>query len=304
MTTLHNNYQVAGHFKLQRIKADTGEVVQTLEFKNLITDLGLNYVGSNVPIYYAYVSTNSTPPSVSDTSLSGFRAYTGTVQSDTKNSLSTSPYWIEQTQVYRFSAGAASGNLTKVGVGWTSNSVSGLWSSALIVDGSGNPTTLTVLADEFLDVSYTLRYYPPLADSTAVVSISGVNYTVTTRAALITNRDIRMTTSMSIGGYSTVYSGPVTLGPVTGTITGSTSYTSGASLNSSAYVDGSLRHVGTMTLGLSSGNVPGGITGMLISAPSGSFLGCPVQMTFSPAIPKDATKTLSLNLSISWSRYP
>lgn len=300
---LTQNFQLAGRFKLQRIKADTGEVVQTLEFKNLITDIGLNRLGTTAVADYAYVSSNSTPPSVLDTSLAGFIASTATQQSSVSNPNNSNPYWTETTVVRRFAAGVAAGNLTKVGIGWTPNSVGGLWSSALIVDGLGNPTTLTVLSDEFLDVSYTLRYYPPTTDSTFSATISGVSYTFTARAANITYRTINLNERMRLTPSVQVYSGPTALGAVTASITGSTADTYLGALTGVAYVNNSLQAKGTVTAELNAGNLPGGITALYVGASSG-FMACGTQMLVSPAIPKDGTKTLSLTFAVSWSRYP
>lgn len=301
------DHRVAGRFKVERIKAGTGEVVQSLEFKNLITDLGLNALGTTPTSGFTYVSTNSTAPSVLDTTLPGFLAATSTVSATTGANTNVSPYWVEQSTTRRFAAGAAAGNLTKVGIGWTPNSVDGLWSSALIVDGSGNPTTITVLPDEFLDVTYTLRYYPPLTDSSYTVTINGTAHTISARVSSVTTRrvDIAQYFMKLQSSALSLYSGAgIALGPVTGVPTGAASSTSGGAVSLVAYVNNSLQRTGSVSLGLSSGNLAGGITGMRLSMPSSSALACDTQMVISPAIPKDDTKTLTLTFSVSWSRYP
>lgn len=55
---------------------------------------------------------------------------------------------------YTFALGAVVGNLSEIGI--RPSSVSNLFSRALIVDGSGDPTTITVTADDQLIVDYTL----------------------------------------------------------------------------------------------------------------------------------------------------
>lgn len=303
MTFISADYRLEGRFKLQRIKATTGEVVQTLEFKNLITDIGLNRMGSGGVSTYTYVSTNSTPPSVLDTTLAGFLVATSTDQSTVDSNTSSSPYWYETTKTRRFAAGVAAGNLTKVGIGWAANPANALWSSALIVDGLGNPTTLTVLSDEFLDVAYTLRYYPPTTDSTFTVVIQGVTYTLTSRAANITSRIANTAQTMSIVGSVYVYGGPCVLGAVTGSITGNTSSADAGTTVAAAYTSGSYQAKSVLTVSLTSGNVAGGITALQLT-PNTGMLRCATQMVVSPAIPKDATKALSLTFAVSWSRYP
>jgi hypothetical protein len=55
-----------------------------------------------------------------------------------------------------------------------------LYSRALILDGALNPTTITVLSNEYLTVYYQQRIQMPLTDASGSVTISGVgtfNYT-------------------------------------------------------------------------------------------------------------------------------
>ena len=52
---------------------------------------------------------------------------------------------------------------------------------ALILDGGGSPTTLTILSDETLDVTYTIRVYPPTTDVTGSITLDGVSYGYTIR---------------------------------------------------------------------------------------------------------------------------
>lgn len=302
MINLSTHVQFAGHFKLERIKAATGEIVQSVEFDNLITDIGLNRVGTAVATTYCYVSTSTTTPDVLDTSMSGLIAATSTIQTYVSNRTTSTPYWVEQSRTYRFGVGAAAGNISKVGIGWNSTGASGLWSSALVLDTNGTPTTITVLSDEYLDVTYTLRYYPPLTDSTYTVTISGVDYTINSRTADITNASVDQYYMMSCSTSVGVYSGPCVLGAITSGITGSTGNAAGGA-TANSYVNNSLKATSTATFGLSAGNLTGGITGIKLSSGTGVLVRSDIQMTISPAIPKNNTKTMSLSFEISWGRY-
>src|SRR5690606_36889932 len=64
--------------------------------------------------------------------------------------------WFEMAVRHQFGLGEAAGNLFRSGIQHTSTS-GPLWSRALILDGQGNPTTITVLPDDFLTCYYTLR---------------------------------------------------------------------------------------------------------------------------------------------------
>lgn len=303
---LNNTLQVSGHFKLQRIKADTGQLVQEIEFDNLITDIGLDRLGTGVACQYCYVSSSTAAPSVLDTSMAGLVANTSTVQLTSTNNNANSPYWRQQSKTFRFAAGAAAGNLTKVGIGWSTASTNALWSSALIVDVNGNPVSITVLADEFLDVTYTLRYYPPLTDSTYTVTISGTAHTVTSRVRNVTSLVCDMQYSMSGAGSGSVraYNGPATLGPVTGDILNSTTSASALSASSDgAYVSGSLKRSFTVKAGLNDANLANGITAIAFESNYSAIMTIGTQCVISPSIMKTADKTLSISIETSWGRY-
>ena len=73
-----------------------------------------------------------------------------------------SPYYRWAKVTWRFGQGVAAGNISEVGLGWGN---SNLWNRALIKDANGNPTTITVLSDEYLDVVSEIRDYPTLSSS-------------------------------------------------------------------------------------------------------------------------------------------
>jgi hypothetical protein len=158
-----------------------GEVAD--ENPNTIVTSGLNQIGTgNELFYYCCVGTDSTVTSMNMTALGNQVAQTSTVQTNTSGTQSSSPYFSWYRRTFRFGQGAAAGNLTEVGV----KSNSGvLFSRALIVDSAGLPTTLTILSDEYLDVTYEFRMYPDTADTVLTVPLNGVDYTVTLRSANI-----------------------------------------------------------------------------------------------------------------------
>lgn len=161
--------------------------------KNLITDYGLDCLtGNNMggainlvdgPMYSCHIGNGTTTPSVSDVALAGSTTYwTTTVQSQVPASENVSPVtdgsgtYYEVQRTFRFSNAGLAGNFTEVGVGRSSG---GLFSRALIVDAGGNPTSITILSGEQLDVTYKLRIYAPAAVNSLVGSGSFVINTVT-----------------------------------------------------------------------------------------------------------------------------
>ena len=298
-------HTVEGYYTLTKRKVATGEIVQEVgPFKNLITDLGLNRIGTASATTYTYIGSGTGAAATTDTQMGTFIAATTTSAGSSSSATGSTPYWIQESQIRRFDPPGSSINVTEVGIGWTSNSVAGLWSRARVVDGVGNPVTITILADEFLDVTYTLRYYPPLTDTAHTVTISGVDYNFVSRSANITSRGLYLPGFMGLGGATlNVYGGPCTLGALTSSITGQTGSAAGFSMAGVTYVNNSLETKVTASGGLSSGNVTGGITGLQLQLNGTVFMNGFVQMTVSPAIPKDNTKSLTLTFAVSWDRY-
>lgn len=298
--------QVAGHFKLVATKLDGSQRVVADWFPNLVTDVGLNQMGIGAFRNTCAVGTGSLAPSVTDTQLQTFRARTttGAPAIPGPTAQPSAPYYSQTNTGFRFGVGAAAGNLTEVGVGWYTGSNPTdyqLWSRTLIKDEFGDPTSVTVLADEVLDVYYAMRIYPPTADSTYSISISGVTYNCTTRAANVTSTGYWSVPAgrvqfITIGTpYNVVYNGPI--GLITGTPSG---YSAGGySCSNLPYSNNSLRQDATMSWGLDYGNVTGGIKSIFYFTSVGCY-----QTEFDNPIPKDNTKVLSVSFRVGWDRRP
>jgi hypothetical protein len=187
-----------------------------------------------------------------------------------------------------------------VGIGIAATNTS-LWSRALIVDEFNVPTTISVLSDEVLDVTYELRLYPPLVDGgPATISISGTNYDVTWRAADVDGFNwhyyIGSTASFTQQSNThAVYNGLMNV-DITGTPSGQGT---SQSMGNVAYSNNSLQRDGSVSYNLNDGNLSGGIKSCVTYTTLGAF-----QFEFNNPIPKDNTKTLTLTHRISWSRYP
>lgn len=294
----------AGRFLIEafRLDADGIEIpgsrrVAADWFPNLITDNGMNRMGmSSDYIKNCMVGSGSAAPANTDTSLQSLVASTQTVQYDT-NGNNASPRYGWRRKTFRFGTGVAAGNLSEVGVGYTTTAV---FSRALILDGGGNPTTITVLADEVLDVTYELRFYINESDVAFNVNISGVTYACVVRPAEI-NEGIgtqvgdvvsvnNSNRANGICAYETQTLGAVSGGPA------GTKYI--VDYSNSAYTAGTFYRTTVATAGLNDGNTPTGIGSMTIN---NTF--CDWQVSFTPKIPKDSTKVLTLNIRSSWARH-
>lgn len=304
---------LAGHFTLVASGGKRGTVVLA-EFDNMILDSGLNYVaGGNLSaINYCQVGTGTTAVSASQTTLVSQIANTNAVQRDwgTATYVAGPPAYKWDYKTFRFATGVAAGNLTEVGVGWASTG--GLFSRALIVDGGGSPTTVTVLSDETLDVTYTVRCYAP-SDATGNITLAGTSYAYTIRGASMASGGTgtwRPGDVLSYGfanrsvSYCDVYTGSISATPggvPSGTTTGGNVVTTPA-----AYVNNSMQRTVEYKFDLNDGNV-GGIKSIRFNVSGTGASGQAThayQIEFTPAVPKDNTKVLRLNFTFSLSRAP
>lgn len=290
---------LAGRYKILVRKEDGSVKQETAWFDNLITDAGINRMGHGGVGTQAYVGSSSTPANVVDVALQSLVASTSSVINDVAGNTNVSPYYGWARRTFRFATGVATGNLSEVGVGWGA----GLFSRAIIVDLAGNPTTITVLSDESLDVIYELRLYPPLADNTFTCDISGVTYTCVRRASRVTSESWAPINIFGAGilglYYITAFNGVI--GSITTAPNGSTYSKNSAGFG--VYTDYTYNITIPLEFGLTEGNVSGGISALELTQSGGSQTGGSFQISFSPAIPKDATKTLNLTFQISWARH-
>lgn len=314
--------KLEGEYTIKKYKADTGQLIQEIgPFKNLITNQGLDRAGatSGTVVESVFVGTGTATPAVTDTVLGNYLAYTSSVQVawNAATTRGGSPdYWVQGSGTWRFGVGVAAGNLTEVGVGWgNSLATHKVFSRALIVDSGGSPVTLTVLSDEYLDVTYSLRVYPYTgSDVVQSITLSGTSYTFTTRSldvATNTWSGCNVIAPMRWVYNSTMHNGtapgtPPTLSAITASYLTDSGSSANISPTTSAYSSGSYTRSVTYNAGLTECNLTYGLRGMIIrmlDGANGSFIGLSAQSVISPAIPKDNTKVMSFGASVTWSRH-
>lgn len=297
-------HAVAGRFKIEAFKVDAqGEEIQGTRrlaadwFDNLVVDAGLDRMGSNSDyLSTCIVGSGSAAPAVGDTQLQSRVASTTAINSDT-NGMVVSPRYGWKRKTFRFAAGAAAGNLSEVGIGWSSTAV---FSRALILDGGGNPTTITVLSDEVLDVTYELRAYVNEADVSFNVVISGVTYACVLRPANIGgNQGLQLGDAITINTANRASGARSTESNVLGSVTGMPSGTQNSmDYTNKPYVNGTFYRSHVLTAQLNNSNFATGLGAVVVSNTFSDF-----QTSFTPKIPKDATKVLTLQVRSTWGRH-
>lgn len=322
--TLHS--ELKGRYKLKVIREDGSIRLETDWFENLIVNQGLDQIGGlygsplGAPFGAAFlnticsVGTGTTTPTNTDTQLTSFGAATvpasnatsGVFGGTTAYVAGPPSYW-SCIWTYTFNAGVATGTWSEIGVGNyynNSDTQPHLFSHALIVDGSGNPTTITVLSSESLIATYELDYYINTTTNSYSFVINTTTYSGNYLRANVATPPSLFYSNTYPSGLSTapqlgVFNG--TIGPITGQPSG-TSAGFGNATNGlyTPYISGNYYNTFYSTMAISQGNVSGGITAIMISNSShGSW-----QFSVSPAIPKTSSYQLTILYNISWARYP
>lgn len=304
---------MGGLYRLGKHKADAdgkpvpGSFVPlTGWFHNLITDQGLDRPGTEGDYLAAcQVGSGNTTPVNADTSLEVWVAGVTNITGTSRTARGSPPYYASITLTYRFGVGVAAGNLSEVGIGWATSGAT-LFSRALILDGGGSPTTITVLSDEILDVQYQYRVYPMLTDVEDTITISGDNYDYVVRSSSVTTVQPGAPTYWGGWGWSQIvtdaalkgayiYAASGTLGPITAGPSASGAAQADSS-STAAYVPGSHERSASAVWGIT--RAPAGGCGFV----SFGFGWCTYKASFDPVIPKTGANVLTLEFIHSWGR--
>lgn len=274
---------------------------------NEILDSGLDHLasGNTGLLAVCKIGTGTGAVDVAQTALGAQAATTTTAGSAGDNfypMTASSPRYNRYVVSRRFAAGTLNGTYTEIGFGPASGS---LFNRALI-----SPTK-TVLSTETLDVEYELRTYIPSADATGTVTIGGTSRNFTLRPldinrASATTGNVTwgvtgISSAVGVNAYAAAYTGGALAAQTAGEPTYTAMSTSGSTSGSTpdAYVAGTGYRKVRFSWGLSELNVAGGSFKHLVCA-----INCAkYQIEFDPPITKDATKTMSIDIGVTFSRY-
>lgn len=313
--------KLGGQFRLVTSKdAECKQVVEdTGFFDNLITNTGMNRVGE--------VTTNSSPnagsigsfrtlcgrfvvgsgsaePQFTDTALQNPVAFASSDPVLNNESSNYERGWYEITVRHQFDQGQAAGNLSEIGIQRTS-AAGPLWSRALILDGQGEPTTITVLPDDFLTCYYTLRIMIPKEDAVFNIDVDydedGIVPTVVTGRPLRANNSApnegwglqtaRTGTDAILQFYSGGLNAPTASSPLGSSVASLT-----RTFSVVPYVIDSFERYVTRTNELNEHNSQNLRTAQLYA-----LMGC-WQIEFDPPLQKDNTQTMQVTFGYSWAR--
>ena len=309
-------FGLKGEFQFLVKDAKTDEVKRKLKFQNLILDCGLDGIGFAWSMFEkCAVGTNNSPPSASDSSLKQWHADSNAATGYVKTAPDPNDgYKFSISTTYRFNKGAITAAISEVGI-HSSNNIQGekrYFCRAIIKDEYGNPSTVTVLPNEYLDVVYTLFVIPDLNDTVSTFTMNGVQYTATIRPANIQTWEFSGGQGAGSGTLRPVakinevyYNANAALGAITGgPSTTKTTLHNIVNYQEEDYIAGTYYADTVVTLGLNYGSEP--IKACIIKNVNTSNPMClsttPCQCVFNTPLPKDSTTEIALTIRRSWAR--
>lgn len=288
--------RVGGFFRLVAGKSDGSRRVLADWFPNLVTDAGLDRIAIGSYITRAYIGTGDATPTVDDAGMQTLLATSTTIQGTQSSAQNAVPFYGSYTRTFRFAAGTATGQIREAGVGWNP----GLFARALTRDNNGKQATIDVLDDEYLDLSYQLRFYPPLEDEVSTLMIGSTMHTITVRPANVTQAGNNWSPSNAAINWSgatfRAFDGPI--GLITGTPDGVES--SGGTASTNSYTPGSFTIGGILSIPGENAVYGNGVSSLV--TPSGLGMGR-FQIGFDPPLSKTSTTTLRMRFSAQWQRF-
>ena len=309
------NMGVVGEFRVVVKRADGSTKIDTGYQKNLILNQGLNFFGggngSDMMGYCVIGGGNSQPVYTQnklDTAITGVSGANFSTKYDYDAARDGSLYKTNRVRKYSFT-GLNNVNVSELGLASTYSNATTyfLCTRALIKDNNGNPTTITVLNGEILDIYYKLWAVYDTTDKTGTLNLldgvgGSIAYNWTVRLAKVTdNLSYAPQLGYVLGSVSdrwTTFN--------TGDLVAITSSPSGTgnnfhSENFKPYVANSYKRVHEITLTVSQENKA--IRSHTLSTSMGTY-----QIRFGSVandspITKTSTQTLTVPVEVSWGRY-
>ena len=308
------NMGMAGEFRVVVKRADGSTKIDTGYQKNLILNQGLDFFGGNNGsdmMRYCVIGSGNSRPSYTqtklDTSITGVSGTTYSTKYDYNAETDGNLYKTNRVCKYSFS-GLNNVNVSEVGLASTYGNATTyfLCTRALIKDSQGNPTTITVLSGDILEIYYKLWAVYDTTDKTGKINLldgvgGSVAYNWKLRLAYVTDviayRNVGFALGQPTGRHCTFNTGD--LANITSIPPGSGSNYTLDGLAS--YVSGSYKRVNSQVLTTDQENKS--IRTITIATAMGVYQIRLGAVADDSPITKSSTQTLTVPIEISWGRY-
>lgn len=298
---LETRVGLEGRFHVQLIRH--GRVIRDLKFKNLITDVGMDYLGTGTignVVSYLGVGTSAVAPTVADVALGaqvGARTNANGGFADVNTGGIAPDWWVGVQRTRLFVEAEANGNLAELGF-FSAAAAGTMWCRQLFLDDLGNPVVITKTSDDQLRVTYEWRIYPQLVYSEQIIDVDGTPTTVWNQAINVDSHWPLMRTSF---GLNTIGSGQATDDNVLPAPTDDSigNWANADTSTLGAYVAGTFYRDLIYVWNAGTANFAGGIGCVVgrINISDHTWIS-----TFTPKLDKTALKKLTVNMRIAWAR--
>ncbi|KND22826.1 hypothetical protein AFK20_01640 [Enhydrobacter aerosaccus] len=310
------NMGMAGEFRVVVKRVDGSTKIDTGYQKNLILNQGLDFFGGNngsdMMAYCVIGSGNSQPVYTQnklDTAIAGVSGADFSTKNNYNASTDGNLYKTNRVRKYSFS-GLNNTNISELGLASTYSATTTyfLCTRALIKDSQGNPTTITVLSGEVLEIYYKVWAVYDITDKTGQINLldgagGSVAYNYQFKLANVGNSSYylsqfnNVSPASSVGKYQSVCSGD--LSAITASPTNKLAEISNSTMQS--YVASSYKRIALLPFAVNEAN--GSIRTVVLDAKIGCW-----QIRFGSVandspITKTNTQTLTIPIEISWGRY-
>ena len=319
---MNTNIGTAGEFRCVVKRADGSTKIDTGYQKNLILNQGLDFFGGDEDtdmMGYCVIGSGNSQPSYTqnklDTAIKGVSGSVASYKNDYDAARDGNLYKANKVCMYSFT-GLNNVNISEVGLAsnYSNTTTYYLCTRALIKDSQGNPTTITVLSGEILEIYYKLWRITDLTDKNTTLNVldvigGSVPYNVITRPSHIgfnngdydyANKVIgisaanRMAAALNVKGDT----GELTIANSTFDSVNSSGV---SSITWSPYVAGSYKRQLTANATVNELNL--NIRRFQVQIGLGDFQFRVGKVSDDSPLVKNNTQTLSIPIEISWGRY-
>lgn len=319
---------LSGSFPVIEVLSPDGKVKRRIDGpKNLITDIGLERLGSvgNSQSLYPFcrVGSGNSEPDPDNRQLDNQLGSAGAGNATAVQGVNLAGGYAWARITWTFGVGAVVGNVSEIGTGWAATGDT-LFSRALVRDVNGNPTSISILSDEQLRVTWEHHRYWQQSPNTGTISNEGnkggdyiwqasprqvqdwliVQVAGSGGGQIISNGSLSPNSSMgtSQAAFTVALSGVSALGDINSPLTGGVVATPAGSCSASKPSPTSLRW--TFSFNVSQGNNAAGINGFHFACGGSTALSSfQFKALIDPPLMKTSDDFLRVSLDLSWGRH-